>query len=84
MRHFKSSVLSKLSTCFVQIKEDIRTFKSEGVQMDAKRQAMLKELEERQTRASKEAEGYNKRNKEINKILDQAKAGRDLFKDTLY
>jgi len=43
--------------------------------VEAQRQGMMKELEEKQRALSKLADGYDERTKELAKVLDQVKAG---------
>lgn len=58
-----------------QIKGRIDTFENEGSEVEAQRQGMMKELEEKQRALSKLADGYDERTKELAKVLDQVKAG---------
>ena len=43
--------------------------------MEAQRKVILKQLEEKQVKASVEADEYEEKVKSVNKILDQLKAG---------
>ena len=43
--------------------------------MEAQRKVILKQLEEKQVRSSKEADDYEVKVRSVNKILDQLKAG---------
>ena len=43
--------------------------------MEAQRKVILKQLEEKHVRASKEADDYEVKVRSVNKILDQLKAG---------
>ena len=54
----------------------MKQFDSQGSEMEAQRKAILKNLEEKQTNASKDGDEYDGKIKSVNKILDQLKAGR--------
>ncbi|KAK3594432.1 hypothetical protein CHS0354_000254 [Potamilus streckersoni] len=56
-------------------KDEIEKFKLQGIELEDKRKRILKDLEDKQARASKEADEYDKKHKEISKILDQLRAG---------
>jgi len=43
--------------------------------MEARRQEVVKELEEKQRALSKQADNFDERTKELAKVLDQVKAG---------
>lgn len=58
-----------------QIYNEIDKFRAQGVEMESQRKHILKQLEERQVVASKEADEYEQKNKEISKILDQLRDG---------
>ena len=47
--------------------------------MEAQRKVILKSLEEKQVKSSKEADDYDVKVRSVNKILDQLKAGESLF-----
>ncbi|XP_067945851.1 outer dynein arm-docking complex subunit 1-like [Watersipora subatra] len=60
-----------------QINDEIAAFKDQGMEMEAQRKVILKQLEDRQVKASKEADDYEVKVRSVNKILDQLKAGVD-------
>lgn len=60
---------------YLQIKNDIEKFKLQGLELESQRKTILKELEDKQNRASKDADEYEEKNKAISKILDQLRAG---------
>ena len=43
--------------------------------MESQRQKILQDLEGKQTHISKQADDYDKRQKELGKVIDQLKAG---------
>ena len=45
--------------------------------MEEQRVSILKTLEEKQTKAAKDADGHDSKLKSVNKILDQLKAGKN-------
>lgn len=61
--------------CFQQVKDDIDRFKAQGVELEAQRQQILKQLEEKQVNASRQADDFDEKLKEVKKIQDQLKAG---------
>jgi len=48
------------------------------VELESKREMILKQLEERQATASKQADEFDARHKELGKVLDQLKSGRKI------
>ena len=58
-----------------QIQDEIGEFNRQGSSMEDQRVAILKSLEEKQTKAAKDADGHDAKLKSVNKILDQLKAG---------
>ena len=64
-----------LCCLFPQIKDEIEKFKEQGIELEEQRQVILKQLEEKQNAAQKEADEYEQKHKEVAKILDQLKAG---------
>ncbi len=59
-----------------QIQDEMKQFESQGSEMEAQRKAILKNLEDKQTTASKDADDHDAKIKSVNKILDQLKAGK--------
>ena len=59
----------------MQINDEIAAFKDQGMEMEAQRKVILKQLEDKQVKASKEADDYEVKVKSVNKILDQLRAG---------
>ena len=59
----------------MQIKNEIEKFKEQGIALEEQRKVILKQLEEKQNVAHKEADEYEQKHKEVAKILDQLKAG---------
>lgn len=62
---------------YFKIRDDIERFKAQGVELEAQRQLILVDLEEKQERASKDADNYNEKHTGVMKILDQLRAGKD-------
>jgi chromosome segregation ATPase len=58
-----------------QIEQQIKAFQNDGMELEFERQKILKELEERRSVLSKQADDYNARSTELSKVLDQVKAG---------
>ena len=50
-------------------------FKAQGVQLEEQRQEILKRLESKQERASRDADEFNEKHTAVMKILDQLRAG---------
>ena len=50
-------------------------FEAQGVELEAQRQQILKNLEDKQVTASKHANEYDEKQKGVAKILDQLNAG---------
>lgn len=46
------------------------------MELESKREMIVKQLEERQTTSSKQADEFDARHKELGKVLDQLKSGR--------
>ncbi|XP_033642648.1 coiled-coil domain-containing protein 63-like [Asterias rubens] len=66
-----------------EIQDEINEFKRQGSEMEEQRVSILKTLEEKQTKAAKDADGHDSKLKSVNKILDQLKAGvESLFSKT--
>ena len=59
-----------------QTDDDIEKFKSQGVELEAQRQQILKDLEEKQTEAAKQADEHDEKHTSVMKILDQLRAGK--------
>ena len=51
-------------------------FKEQGVELEVQRQSILKDLEEKQTDASKYADDFNEKYTGVMKIIDQLRAGK--------
>ena len=66
-----------ISICLkiTQIQLDIENFKDQGIELESQRKVILKNLEDRQSKATQEADEYEQKYKEVSKILDQLKAG---------
>lgn len=67
--------IEKLQEQIQEIHDNIERFQSEGVDMEDERQTILKQLEDKQHKASKQGSEYDEKHKEVNKMLDQLKAG---------
>lgn len=77
----QNNEIEKLNDEIQAIKNEIEKFKNQGIELEAQRQVILGQLEEKQDKASKEADEYEEKHKEVSKILDQLKAGiESLFK----
>ena len=59
-----------------QKKEEMERFKEQGVELEVQRQSILKDLEEKQTDASKYADDFNEKYTGVMKIIDQLRAGK--------
>ena len=68
-------MLKKFSLLFTQIQLDIENFKDQGIELESQRKVILKNLEDRQSKATADADEYEQKYKEVSKILDQLKAG---------
>ena len=64
-----------LMCCALQKKDEIEMFKAQGVQLEEQRQEILKRLESKQERASRDADEFNEKHTAVMKILDQLRAG---------
>lgn len=64
---------------YFQIKDEIEKFKLQGIELEDQRKRILKELEEKQSVATKNADEYEKKHTEISKILDQLRKGKGHF-----
>ena len=53
----------------------MKQFDSQGSEMEAQRKAILKNLEEKQATASRDANEFDSKLKSVNKIMDQLKSG---------
>lgn len=58
-----------------KVNADIEKFKSEGVDMESQRKAILKDLEDKLNVATEESEQYDSQSKQTKKILEQLKQG---------
>lgn len=67
-----------------QIKNEIEKFKLQGIELEDQRKRILKELEDKQTVCSKEADEYEKKHTEISKIIDQLRRGGWPFTGNFY
>ncbi|KAK2148881.1 hypothetical protein LSH36_477g01000 [Paralvinella palmiformis] len=66
-----------------EIKSEIESFKSQGVELEEQRKAILKTLDEKQSHAAQKADEFDEKYKEVSKILDQLRAGiESLFNKT--
>ena len=65
----------------IQIKIEIEKFKLQGIELEDQRKRILKELEDKQTVSSRDADEYEKKHTEISKILDQLRKGRYFLMD---
>ena len=65
----------KYSLFFIQIKIEIEKFKLQGIELEDQRKRILKELEDKQSIASRDGDEYEKKHTEISKILDQLRKG---------
>ena len=63
----------------LQIKSEIENFKSQGVELEEQRKAILKTLDEKQSLASQKADEFDQKHKEVSKILDQLRAGNLIY-----
>ena len=59
----------------LQIKNEIEKFKLQGIELEDQRKKILKELEDKQSVSSRDADEYEKKHTEISKILDQLRKG---------
>ena len=73
---FFSTFEKSILTYFLQIRDEIEKFKAQGVELEAQRRLILADLEEKQEKASKDADDYNERQTGVMKILDQLRAGK--------
>lgn len=77
--YFNTQFNIKFCFAFLQINNDIASFQEQGVEMESQRKQILKKLEEKQIKASQEADEYETKLKSVNKIIDQLKAGMSYF-----
>ncbi|KAJ8321073.1 hypothetical protein KUTeg_002660 [Tegillarca granosa] len=70
----QNNEIEKLHEQIEEIKNDIEKFKLQGLELESQRKTILKELEDKQNKASKDADEYEEKNKAISKILDQLRA----------
>ena len=61
---------------FVQVQSDIDQFKSEGIEVESQRKAILRNLEDDLHNASVATEEYDEIHKGMNKIIEQLKNGK--------
>ncbi|RUS82977.1 hypothetical protein EGW08_009262 [Elysia chlorotica] len=73
----QNNEIEKLNDEIFAIQLEIENFKDQGIELESQRKHILKGLEDRQTRATREADEYEQKYKEVSKILDQLKAGID-------
>ena len=53
----------------------MRKFEAQGVELEEQRRQILKNLEDKQAAASKDANDFDEKHKSVAKILDQLNAG---------
>lgn len=58
-----------------QIKQDIRQFEKQGIEMEEQRKHILRELEQKHKNATELADDHEEKTKENKKILDQSRIG---------
>jgi DNA-binding transcriptional MerR regulator len=63
----------------LQIKSEIESFKSQGVELEEQRKAILKTSDEKQSHAAQKADEFDEKYKEVSKILDQLRAGNVIY-----
>ncbi|XP_041377730.1 coiled-coil domain-containing protein 63-like isoform X2 [Gigantopelta aegis] len=73
----QNNEIEKLNEDIQSIHEEIEKFKAQGIELETQRKHILKNLEEKQNKASAEADEFEMKYKEVSKILDQLKAGID-------
>lgn len=73
----QNNEIEKLNEEIFAIQLDIENFKDQGIELESQRKVILKNLEEKQSRATQDADEYEQKYKEVSKILDQLKAGID-------
>ncbi|XP_013064556.2 coiled-coil domain-containing protein 63-like [Biomphalaria glabrata] len=73
----QNNEIEKLNEDINAIQLEIENFKKQGIELESQRKQILRSLEEKQTKASREADEYEQKHKEVSKILDQLKAGID-------
>ncbi|KAK3087593.1 hypothetical protein FSP39_007948 [Pinctada imbricata] len=73
----QNNEIETLSEQIADINNEIEKFKLQGIELEDQRKKILKELEDKQTVCSRDADDYEQKNKEISKILDQLRAGID-------
>ncbi|CAG5135520.1 unnamed protein product [Candidula unifasciata] len=71
----QNSEIEKLNEDISAIEKEIENFKSQSIELESHRKQILKSLEERQSKATREAHEYTQKHKEVMKILDQLKSG---------
>jgi len=73
----QNNEIEKLNEEIFAIQLDIENFKDQGIELESQRKVILKNLEDRQSKATADADEYEQKYKEVSKILDQLKAGID-------
>ncbi|CAL1535497.1 unnamed protein product [Lymnaea stagnalis] len=73
----QNNEIEKLNEDISTIQLEIQKFKEQGIQLESQRKQILKNLENQQIKATREADEYEQKHKEVAKILDQLKAGVD-------
>jgi len=63
----------------MQIRARIDSFAHKSAEVEAQRQAVMIQHEEKQRASSKQADTFDERTKELSKVLDQVKAGKPAF-----
>ena len=69
------SLIKRIHFCD-QIRDEIDKFKAQGVELEEQRQTILKNLEDKQTSSSKQADEFNEKYTGVMKIIDQLRAGK--------
>ncbi|XP_059141450.1 coiled-coil domain-containing protein 63-like [Physella acuta] len=71
----QNNEIEKLNDDINNIQKEIEDFKNQGIELESQRKIILKNLEQHQIKATREADEYEQKHKEVSKILDQLKAG---------
>lgn len=71
----KNNEIEMLQDQIAEIQNEMKQFDSQGSEMEAQRKAILKNLEEKQATASRDANEFDSKLKSVNKIMDQLKSG---------
>lgn len=71
----QNNEIEQLNDNIQEIKNEIEKFQLQGIELEDQRKRILKELEDKQTVCSKEADEYEKKHTEISKIIDQLRRG---------